>query len=263
MVKLGIIGGSGLDDPDILSQVEEKTVTTPFGEPSSAVTCGRIEGVEVAILARHGKKHTIYPSAVNFRANIWALKSLGCSHILAATACGSLREEIEPGHLVFLDQFIDRTTKRASTFYDTDRVCHIPMGDPFCPELRKLLIERAASQGIKHHPTGTMVTIEGPRFSTRAESHLFRSWGCHVINMTTVPEVTLAREAGLCYASMAMSTDYDCWHESEEHVTIEMILEIMKQNAENVIRLILDVIPRVGDAECACREYIKTSVIGG
>ena len=263
MVKLGIIGGSGLDDPDILSQAEEKEISTPFGEPSSAVTCGTIEGVDVAILARHGKKHTIYPSAVNFRANIWALKSLGCSHILAATACGSLREEIEPGHLVFLDQFIDRTTKRASTFYDTDRVCHIPMGDPFCPQLRDLLIERAGGLGITHHPTGTMVTIEGPRFSTKAESHLFRSWGCHVINMTTVPEVTLAREAGICYASMAMSTDYDCWHESEEHVTIEMILEIMKQNAENVIRLMLDVIPRIRDTECACREYIKTSVIGG
>lgn len=263
MVKLGIIGGSGLDDPEILSQAEEKTVDTPFGAPSSAVTCGKIEGVEVAILARHGKKHTLYPSGVNFRANIWALKSLGCTHVLAATACGSLRQEIEPGHLVFLDQFIDRTTKRASTFYDTDRVCHIPMGDPFCPELRRLLIERATTLGIAHHPAGTMVTIEGPRFSTKAESHLFRSWGCHVINMTTVPEVTLAREAGMCYASMAMSTDYDCWHESEEHVTIEMILAIMKQNAENVIRLMLDVIPRIRDADCACREYIQTSVIGG
>ena len=263
MVKLGIIGGSGLDDPDILAQAVEKAVDTPFGDPSSPVTCGKIEGVEVAILARHGKKHTIYPSAVNFRANIWALKSLGCTHVLAATACGSLREEIAPGHLVFLDQFIDRTTKRASTFYDKDRVCHIPMGDPFCPSIRNILIERAGALGIMHHPAGTMVTIEGPRFSTKAESRLFRSWGCDVINMTTVPEVTLAREAGLCYASMAMSTDYDCWHESEEHVTIEMILETMKQNAENVIRLMLDVIPRISSDACMCREFIKTSVIGG
>jgi 5'-methylthioadenosine phosphorylase len=263
MVKLGIIGGSGLDDPDILAQAEEKAVDTPFGDPSSPVTCGKIEGVEVAILARHGKKHTIYPSAVNFRANIWALKSLGCTHVLAATACGSLREEIAPGHLVFLDQFIDRTTKRASTFYDKDRVCHIPMGDPFCPSIRNILIERAGALGIMHHPAGTMVTIEGPRFSTKAESRLFRSWGCDVINMTTVPEVTLAREAGLCYASMAMSTDYDCWHESEEHVTIEMILETMKKNAENVIRLMLDVIPRISSDACMCREFIKTSVIGG
>ena len=263
MVKLGIIGGSGLDDPAILTHAEEKILTTPYGEPSSPVTCGEIEGVEVAILARHGKKHTIFPSAVNFRANIWALKSLGCSHILAATACGSLREEIAPGHLVFIDQFIDRTTKRASTFYDVDRVCHIPTADPFCASLRQILIEGADRLGIMHHADGTMVTIEGPRFSTRAESKLFRNWGCDVINMTTVPEVVLAREAGLCYASMAMSTDYDCWHESEEHVSIVMILDIMKTNAENVIRLMLDVIPRVEFKECLCREYIKTSVIGG
>jgi len=263
MVKLGIIGGSGLEDPKILSRAEEKNVSTPFGDPSSPITCGTIEGVEVAILARHGRKHTIYPSAVNFRANVWALKSLGCTDILAATACGSLRQEIEPGHLVFLDQFIDRTTKRASTFHETGQVCHVPMGDPFCPRLRALFIERATALGIAHHPTGTMVTIEGPRFSTRAESHLFRSWGCHVINMTTVPEVTLAREAGLCYASVAMSTDYDCWHESEEHVSIDLVLAIMQKNAETVIRLLLDVIPRVREEACACREYIKTSLIGG
>jgi len=263
MVKLGIIGGSGLDDPAILKQAEEKQITTQFGDPSSPVTCGEIGGGEVAILARHGRKHTICPSAGHFRANMMALKSLGCTHIIAATACGSLREEIAPGHLVILDQFIDRTTKRASTFYDTDQVCHIPMGDPFCPQLREVLIAGAEKLGIDHHVKGTMVTIEGPRFSTKAESMLFRSWGCDVINMTTVPEVTLAREAGMCYASVAMSTDYDCWHEEEEHVTIEMILEIMKKNADNVINLMLDVIPRVQFEECACREFIKTSVIGG
>jgi len=263
MAKLGIIGGSGLDDPAILEHPEEKLLNTPFGDPSSSVTCGEIAGVEVAILARHGKKHTIYPSAVNFRANIWALKALGCTHVLVSTACGSLRQEIEPGHLVILDQFIDRTTKRASTFYDQDRVCHIPMGDPFCPGLRQLLIGGAQRLGLVHHPRGTIVTIEGPRFSTKAESHMFRSWGCDVINMTTVPEVTLAREAGLCYASVAMSTDYDCWHEEEEHVTIKMILAIMKKNADNVIRLMLDVIPRISFEDCSCREFIKTAVIGG
>ncbi len=263
MVMVGIIGGSGLDDPEILENPEEKLVLTPFGEPSSTVTVGRIGGVPVAILARHGRRHTLYPSAVNYRANLWGLKTLGCTHVLATTACGSLREEIEPGHLVVLDQFIDRTTKRASTFYDKDRVCHIPMGDPFCPRLRERLIEGAAELGIPHHRTGTVVTIEGPRFSTKAESRLFRSWGCDVINMTTVPEVTLAREAGLCYAAVAMSTDYDCWHESEEDVTIEMILEIMKRNAENVLRLLLDVIPRIDDADCGCREFIRTAVIGG
>ncbi len=263
MVKIGIIGGSGLDDPAILTHAQEVKLSTPYGEPSSPVTTGVINGVEVAILARHGKKHTIYPTAVNFRANVWALKSIGCTHVIATTACGSLREEIQPGHLVFVDQFIDRTTKRPSTFYDKDKVCHIPMADPFCFKLRSVLIEVAERLGISHHRRGTVVTIEGPRFSTKAESHLFRSWGCDVINMTTVPEVILAREAGLCYAAVAMSTDYDCWHESEEHVTIEMVFEIMKRNAQNVIRLILEAIPRVTWSECTCGEFIKTAVIGG
>jgi len=263
MATTGIIGGSGLDDPAILKNAKEVTLDTPYGEPSSSITCGDIQGIDVAIIARHGKTHTIYPSAVNFRANIWALKSLGCTQVIATTACGSLREEIEPGHLVFLDQFVDTTTKRMSTFYDKDKVCHIPMGDPFCPTLRGLLINGARRLGIRHHPSGTVVTIEGPRFSTKAESHLFRSWGCDVINMTTVPEVTLAREAGLCYAVIAMSTDYDCWHETEEHVTIEMILGIMKKNAENVLRLIREVISTITFGECMCRECIKTAVIGG
>ena len=174
-----------------------------------------------------------------------------------------MREAIEPGHLVFPDQFIDRTTKRDSTFYDEDRVCHIPMGEPFCPQLRHLLVENATKLGIEHHNAGTVVTIEGPRFSTKAESHLFRSWGCDVINMTTIPEVTLAREAGLCYATVAMSTDYDCWHETEEHVTIDMILKIMRKNAENVIRILLETIPEIRFTECGCKEFIKTAVIGG
>ena len=263
MATIGIIGGSGLDDPAILKHAEEVALNTPYGEPSSSLTTGDIEGVKVALVARHGKKHTLYPSAVNFRANIWVLKSLGCTHIIATTACGSLREEIEPGHLVFPDQFIDRTTKRMSTFYDKDLVCHIPMAEPFCPTLRELLISGARELGIRHHPLGTVVTIEGPRFSTKAESHLFRSWGCDVINMTTVPEVTLAREAGLCYAAIAMSTDYDCWHDTEEHVTIEMILGMMKRNAENVIRLILATIPRITSTHCTCSEFVKTAVIGG
>ncbi len=263
MGSIGIIGGSGLDDPAILKEPEEKRVTTPYGEPSSPVTCGRIEGVQVAVLARHGKKHTIYPSAVNYRANVWALKDLGCTHLLASSACGSLREAIEPGHLVFPDQFIDRTTKRESTFYDRDRVCHIPMGEPFCPQLRELAVESAEALGIVHHKAGTVVTIEGPRFSTKAESHLFRGWGCDIINMTTIPEVTLAREAGLCYTTIAMSTDYDCWHETEEDVTIEMILEIMRRNAENVIRIMVETIPKIRLTECSCGEFIKTAVIGG
>jgi len=191
-----------------------------------------------------------------------ALKEQGCTHIIATTACGSLREEIKPGHFVFCDQFIDRTTKRASTFYDSDRVCHIPMAEPFCPKLRGILAETAKEMKMDYHKKGTVVTIEGPRFSTKAESHMFRNWGADVINMSTVPEAVLAREAGICYAIVAMSTDYDCWHSTEEGVNIEMVLKTMHQNAENVKKLILAAIPKINYNECQCKEDIKTSVIG-
>lgn len=245
MIKIGIIGGSGLDDPDILQDSCEKNLDTPYGKPSSALNCGKIEGVDVAILARHGKDHSIYPSSVNYRANIWALKEHGCTHILAATAVGSLRQEIEPGHLVFPGQFIDHTRKRETTFFDKDVVVHTPMAEPFCPNLRDLLAKSAIELDINHHKDKTIVTIEGPRFSTKAESHMFRSWNCDVINMSTVPEVNLAREQKIHYATTAMSTDYDCWHEEEEPVTWEMILETMKNNSDKVIRLFIDVIPKI------------------
>ena len=259
MIKIGIIGGSGLDDPDILEGQYEKHVLTPYGEPSSPLKIGKIQGTDVIILARHGRKHTINPTNVNYRANIHALKQEGCTHIIAATAVGSLKEAIPPGYLVFLDQFIDRTTKRKSTFYDSGKVCHIPMAEPFCPQLRASLIHAAKELGLKHHGKGTVVTIEGPRFSTKAESNLFRSWNCDVINMSTVPEVILAREAGMCYASVAMSTDYDCWHDSE--VNIEMILGTMKENSENVKNLFINVIQKVTHTQCNCINYIKTSII--
>ncbi len=223
---------------------------------------GKINNIDVVVLSRHGKNHTISPSNVNYRGNIWALKGQGCTHIIATTACGSLREEIKPGHFVFVDQFIDRTTKRSSTFYD-DKVCHIPMAEPFCPKLRKLLAETAAEMNLTHHKKGTVVTIEGPRFSTKAESSMFRQWNCDVINMSTVPEVVLAREAGICYATIAMSTDYDSWHKTEKPVTIDMILRIMRQNAENVKKLLLATIPKIKYHDCKCREDIKTSIIGG
>ena len=263
MIKIGIIGGSGLEDPKILKGAKEIPVSTKFGNPSSYLTAGKIGSADAVILARHGKKHSIMPSSVNCRANIMALKEQGCTHIIATSACGSLREEIEPGHLVFLDQFIDRTTKRASTFYDTDKVCHIPMAEPFCPKLRKILADTASEMELKHHKKGTVVTIEGPRFSTKAESHMYRQWNADVINMSTVPEVVLAREAGICYAVVAMSTDYDCWHETEEGVNIEMVLKIMRQNAENVRKLLIAAIPKINYEECQCREDIKTAVIGG
>ena len=252
MIKIGIIGGSGLDNPDILKDSEEASVNTQYGPPSSPLTCGTIEGVEVAILARHGKDHSIHPSGVNFRANISALKEHDCTHILAATAVGSLRQEIEPGHLVFPDQFIDHTRKRETTFFDQGSVVHTPMAEPFCPMLRNLLADSAKNLGITHHTDKTVITIEGPRFSTKAESHMFRSWNADVINMSTVPEVNLAREMKVHYASTAMSTDYDCWHEDEEPVTWEMILETMNNNADSVINLFLDVIPRIKEYNDVC-----------
>ncbi|MBI2657701.1 S-methyl-5'-thioadenosine phosphorylase [Candidatus Woesearchaeota archaeon] len=263
MIKIGIIGGSGLEDPKILKEAKEVSVSTKFGKPSSSLTTGKISNVDVVILARHGKKHSIMPSNVNFRANIMALKEQGCTHIIATSACGSLKEEIKPGDLVFLDQFIDRTTKRDSTFYDVGKVCHIPMAEPFCPKLRKILSETAAEMKLNHHKKGTMITIEGPRFSTKAESRLYRQWNADVINMSTVPEVVLAREAGICYSVVAMSTDYDCFMEDRPPVTIEEVLKVMKQNADNVKKLILEVIPKINYTECKCQEDIKTSIIGG
>ncbi len=243
--KIGVIGGSGLDDPAILKDDKEVEIETPFGKPSSKLTTGQIEGRDVVILARHGKDHSIMPTKVNFRANIWALKEIGCTHILATTACGSLREKIKPKDLIFLDQFIDFTKHRTLTFYE-DKVIHTPMADPFCEEMRGALVKSAKKLEIPHHDSGTMITIEGPRFSTRAESHMFRSFGADTINMSTVPEVILVRELDLKYASIAMATDYDCWKEDEEAVTWEAILKVMKKNAENVKKLLIDVIPKIG-----------------
>ncbi|MBS1266993.1 MAG: S-methyl-5'-thioadenosine phosphorylase [Candidatus Woesearchaeota archaeon] len=260
-MKIGIIGGSGLDDPKILSNPVTIEVDTPYGKPSSHITSGKIAGTKVVVLARHGKNHSLMPTNVPFQANIWALKELGCTHILATTACGSLREKICPGHFVLLDQFIDRTTKRKSTFYEKDKVCHIPMAEPFCKQLRDLLAKTCKDLNLDFHKNGTVVTIEGPRFSTKAESHMFRQWGADVINMSTVPEVVLAREAGICYQAIAMSTDYDCWHESEEEVSINLVLKTMAKNAENVKKLIVNTIAKINYNDCACKEFIKTAVL--
>ena len=259
MTRVGIIGGSGLDDPKILQSFNKDKIHTPYGSTSDFVVQGKLKNVDVVVIPRHGDRHRIYPTNVNFRANIWAMKELGVTHIVGPTAVGSLREEIKPGHLVFLDQFIDRTTKRPTSFYEGDVVCHVPMADPFCPKMIDLLIETAKEQNIIFHDKGTVITIEGPRFSTRAESHLFRSWGCDVINMTTATEATLAREAGICYAAIAMSTDYDCWRSTEESVSVDMVLSTMKKNADEVKKLLLNVIPKFTDDSCACRDYIKTA----
>jgi 5'-methylthioadenosine phosphorylase len=248
MVKIGIIGGSGLDNPNILQDLKDVEVETPYGKPSSSLKIGKVENVGVVLLARHGREHTIPPTQVNFRANIHALKEQGCTHILATTACGSLREEIDRGHLVILDQFIDFTRHRQVTFHEEfkpHKAAHISMAEPFSKELRELLIKTSKELKIFCHEKGTVITIEGPRFSTKAESNMFRIWGADVINMSIAPEAALANEAKIPYAVVAISTDFDCWKEDEESVTWEGILEIFKQNVEKVTNLLIGTIPKI------------------
>jgi len=250
MVKVGIIGGSGLDDPDILKDAKDLDVDTPYGKPSSKLKAGTIEGVDVVLLARHGREHTSPPTQVNFRANIQALKDAGCTHVLATTAVGSLREEIGRGDLVILDQFIDFTRHRKVSFHDEfepHNPQHCAMADPFDEGLRGLLVAACEELNLKHHKDGTVVTIEGPRFSTRAESEMFRLWGADVINMSVAPECALANEAGLPYAAVAMSTDYDCWKTDEAPVTWDEIVEVFKANVEKVVGLLVKTILQVTD----------------
>ena len=255
--EIGIIGGTGLYDPQLLKNVEEVTVETPYGTPSDAITVGELAGRHVAFLPRHGKKHTIRPTDVNSRANIFALKKLGVTKILAPSAVGSLKEDYKPGDVVFVDQFIDRTTKREQSFYTGNEVCHISVAEPMCPEIRKTLIAIAKDMGIRAHDTGTYVCIEGPRFSTKAESKLFRSWDADVIGMTLVPECVLAREAELCYASISTVTDYDVW--KEHVVSADEVVATMKGSVEKVKCVILEAVTRL-PKECACE--CKTALKG-
>jgi len=248
MPKIAIIGGSGLENPEILQHIERKIVITPFGNPSSDFICGTISGVEVVLLSRHGRDHTIPPSQVNNRANLYAIKELGCTHILASTACGSLRENIGRGDLVIPDQFIDFTRHRSVTFFDEfkpNEMKHTPMADPFNSSLRDKLILVCRELGLNVHPNGCIITIEGPRFSTRAESRMFRSWGGDMINMSTAPECILANELGIPYAAIAMATDYDSWKDDGTTVSWEEILDVFGQNVHNVINILLKVIPAV------------------
>ncbi|XP_063225264.1 S-methyl-5'-thioadenosine phosphorylase [Bacillus rossius redtenbacheri] len=269
-VKIGIIGGSGLDDPNILEGRKEEAYETPYGPPSDVLISGKIRGVDCVLLARHGRKHTIMPSNVNYRANIWALRAAGCTHVIASTATGSLQEDIPPGCLVVLDSFVDRTRVRSQTFYDGEEgspagVCHLPMEPAFCPDTRQVVVECARELGLDFRPTGTCVVIEGPRFSSLAESRVFRAWGGHVINMTTVPEVVLAKEAGLCYCAVAMATDYDCWKERDV-VTVNDVLTTFRKNVSKVISLFTLVVPRIAarnwDATIdSLKETVRTSVM--
>ncbi len=249
MTKIAIIGGSGLENPNILKNPKRMEASTKYGNPSSDFITGEISGVEVAILSRHGREHTITPTGVNNRANIQAITNLGCTHILATTACGSLKEEINRGDLILLDQFIDFTRFRKNTFFDSfvpHKPQHAPMAEPFDREMRLVLTKVAENLGLNYHPKGTVVTIEGPRFSTIAESKMFRQWGADVINMSTAPECMLANEMGIPYAAIAMSTDYDCWKTDEEPVSWEAVLEVFQKNVTNVVKLIKESIPFIG-----------------
>mgnify|MGYP002713131255 CR=1 FL=1 len=239
MNKLGVIGGSGLYEIEGLTDVREVEVETPFGRPSDAFTVGTLHGTEVAFLPRHGKGHRLMPSELPFKANLYAMKKLGMDQVLAISAVGSMLEEIVPGHLVVVDQFIDRTRHRAETFFGDGIVGHVHFADPIYMPLAERVYEAACAAGATVHKGGTYLCMEGPQFSTRAESHLYRSWGVKVIGMTNLQEAKLAREAGLGYSTLALATDYDCWHESEEDVSVEAVIQVLKDNAEmakNVVR---------------------------
>ena len=259
---VGVIGGSGLYDIEGLSNLEEKVVSTPFGDPSDALITGTLGGVKMVFLPRHGRGHRLLPSEINYRANIYAMKRLGVTQIISVSAVGSMKEEIAPGDLVVVDQFIDRTKARVSTFLGNGVAGHIEFADPVCAELSSVLFDAASATEAKVHRGGAYVCIEGPQFSTRAESLTYRTWGVSVIGMTNIPEAKLAREAEICYATLALSTDYDCWHEEEESVTIEMILETMKKNvvvAKDVIKKIVDKVPV--ERECRCGSAMQYAVL--
>lgn len=248
MTKIAVIGGSGLENPGILKSPEEKHVTTPYGRPSSSLLCGTINKKEVVIISRHGYDHTIPPSQVNNRANIFALKQEGCSYIITTTACGSLREEIGRGDIVIPDQLIDFTRHRINTFFEEfepGRMKHTSMADPFDSNLRNIIISAAVEQGLRIHREETVITIEGPRFSTRAESRMFRVWGADIINMSVAPEVILANELGIPYATIAMSTDYDCWKQDEAPVLWEEVIRVFNDNVSRILKLLVEVIGRI------------------
>ena len=265
--RIGIIGGSGLYKMDALKDVEEIQIDTPFGSPSDALILGSLEGTKVAFLARHGRNHTLLPSELPFRANIYAMKKLGVEYLISASAVGSLKAEVKPLDMVVPDQFIDRTKGRTSTFFGEGIVAHIAFGDPVCKNLANVLSEAIASLNlpdVSSHKGGTYVCMEGPAFSTKAESNLYRSWDATVIGMTNIPEAKLAREAEIAYATLALVTDYDCWHPDHDSVTVEMVVENLQRNAINAQKVILAAVqslsknPPVSDAHSALKYSILT-----
>lgn len=262
-INIGVIGGSGLYSMSELKNITEVIVETPFGMPSDNIVVGELDGLQVAFLARHGRGHRINPTNIPYRANIYAMKKLGVRMIISASACGSMKEEYKIGDMVIVDQYIDRTRHRHDTFFDDGIVVHIPFGEPVCKNLKETLFTVGEKAGAKIHKGGTYLNMEGPQFSTKAESLLYRSWGVDVIGMTSLSEARLAREAEICYAAIATVTDYDCWYEGEEHVTADMISEVIRKNSSMAQRIIKDTVKGYGAKipECSCREAIKTSIL--
>lgn len=262
-VKIAVIGGSGLYDMEGLSDVDHVHMQTPFGSPSDAITVGTLDGVPIAFLPRHGRGHYLTPTEVPAQANIWALKSLGVEWIISVSAVGSLREHLAPQHLVIPDQLIDRTKSRINSFFGDGAVAHVTFADPFCPTLSDILHQSAVEAGGTVQKGGTCVVMEGPLFSTKAESQMYRSWGASIIGMTALPEAKLAREAEIHYATLASVTDYDCWHESEETVTIEMVLTNLRNNVEISKKIVRIAAARIAaiHAGCACSTALQTAII--
>ncbi len=261
-MKIGVIGGSGLYAIDGLKDVEEVRLATPFGEPSDAYVCGRLDELELVFLPRHGRGHRLLPSEINFRANVWGLKKLGVERVVSVSAVGSLREDIAPGDFVVIDQFIDRTRHRPDTFFGNGIVAHVMFADPVCPEVRRALLTACKEVDLRAHDGGTYVTMEGPQFSTRAESKLYRSWGADVIGMTNLQEAKLARAAELCYATVAMATDYDCWHEGHDDVTVDAVVKVMHQNVGNARRVVVAALPHlIGTRSCSCSTALAHGIM--
>jgi 5'-methylthioadenosine phosphorylase len=263
--KIGVLGGSGLYEFEGFKNVQELPLSTPFGDPSDAYVTGELDGTPLVFLPRHGRGHRLTPSEINYPANLWGMKALGVTHIVSVSAVGSMKEEIVPGHFVVIDQFVDRTRHRVDTFFGNGCVAHVQFADPVCPLVRKALLEAADNAGVTVHDGGTYLCMEGPQFSTRAESKLYRSWGIDVIGMTNLTEAKLAREAEMCYATVAMSTDYDCWHEGHDDVTVDAILEVMAKNVAGVrslLRAVVEPLKRVAvTGGCSCGTALDGAIL--
>jgi 5'-methylthioadenosine phosphorylase len=259
---VGVIGGSGLYDIEGLTDVKHVRVETPFGDPSDEYTTGTLGDTMMVFLPRHGRGHRLLPGEINYRANIYGMKKLGCEWLISVSAVGSMKEEIAPGDIVIVDQFFDRTKERPSTFFGSGIVGHIEFADPICPDLSDVLYRAAREAGAKVHKGGLYMCIEGPRFSTRAECNIYRQWGIDVIGMTNIPEAKLAREAEICYATMALATDYDCWHETEESVSVDMILEILKKNVSMARKIVKNTVVKIsGSRKCKCASALEYAIV--